>query len=132
MGVAPGARPERGLTLFNGVPEITLTRILVSAVIATGLLAGVVGGWWRQWWMWLAFVLLLGIWAAMYRWSGPFFNLVQGAAERAIEERASGSSATTAMEAYDVARRAWHPLGMTAIGVGGLAIILWLMIFKPF
>jgi hypothetical protein len=27
---------------------------------------------------------------------------------------------------------AWHPVGMTVIGLGGLAVILWLMVFKPF
>jgi hypothetical protein len=123
--------PERGLTLFNGLPEITGTRVLVLAVIATGLLAGFVGGWWRQWWMWLSLLILLAIWATMYLWGGAFFNLVEAAAERAVEERASGSGSTTAMEAYDVARRAWHPIAMTATGLGGLAAILWLMVFKP-
>jgi hypothetical protein len=27
---------------------------------------------------------------------------------------------------------AWYPVGMTVIGLGGLAVILWLMVFKPF
>ncbi len=124
--------PERGLTPFNGVPEITLTRLLLLALVVTGLLAGFVGSWWRQWWMWLALALLIGMWAAMYRWGGGFFNLVQDSAERAIEERKTGSGSTTAMEAYHAARRGWHPIGMMAVGIGGLAVILWLMIFKPF
>ena len=124
--------PERGLTLFNGVPDIPLTRIFIVAVVATGLLAGFVGPWWRQWWMWLSLALLIGIWVAMYRWGGGFFNLVQAAAEGAIEERNSGSGSTTAMDAYHATRRGWHPVAMMAVGIGGLAVILWLMIFKPF
>lgn len=124
--------PERGLTLFNGVPEIHLTRILLATVVGSGLVLGLVGGWWRQWWMWLAFVVLVAIWVAMFRWGGGYFNLVQAAAEQAVEERASGSGSTTAMAAYEATRRAWHPLGMSVVGLGGLAVILWLMIFKPF
>lgn len=126
------ADPEHGLTLFNGVPEIHLTRLLIATVVGSGLILGFVGGWWRQWWMWLALALLLAIWGAMYRWGGGFFSLVQGAAERAVEERRSGSGSTAAMEAYRATRLGWQPVGMMALGIGGLAVILWLMIFKPF
>lgn len=124
--------PERGLTFFNAVPEITLTRLLVVTVVATGLLAGFVGSWWRQWWMWLSIAILLGIWAAMVRWGGGFYNLVQAAAERAVEERKSGSDSTVALDAYHATRRGWQPLAMMAVGLGGVGAILWLMIFKPF
>lgn len=126
------ADPERGLTLFNGVPEIHLTRILAATVVVTGLLLAVAGGWLARWWPWLSLATLLAIWAAMYRWGGGYFNLVQAAAERAIEERRSGSASTAAMDAYRATRLGWQPIGMTVFGLGGLAAILWLMIFKPF
>jgi hypothetical protein len=124
--------PERGLTLFHGIPDAPVTRFLAVAVVVTGLLLGFAGGWWRQWWMWLALAMFIGIWGAMLRWGGGFFDLVQEAAERAIEERSGGSGSTAAMEAYHATRRGWHPPGMMAVGIGGLAVILWLMMFKPF
>jgi hypothetical protein len=34
--------------------------------------------------------------------------------------------------AYDAARLSPHPFILTIVGLGGLAVILWLMVFKPF
>jgi hypothetical protein len=124
--------PELGLTLFNGLPQVTLTRILLATVVASGIILGFLGDWWRQGWMWFSLFLLVLMWAAMYRWGGGYFGLMGAAAEQAVEERQSGSGATESMAAYRATRLGWQPIGMMALGIGGLAAILWLMIFKPF
>ena len=124
--------PEQGLTLFNGLPQTSATRLFLVAVIATGLVLGLMGDWWRQAWMWASLAILVAMWAAMYRWGGGYFGLVGEAARLAVEERSSGSGSTAAMSAYEATRLGWQPVALMAVGVGGLAAVLWLMMFKPF
>lgn len=126
------ADPGRVDSVFYGVPGPLLTRLLLGAVIATGLLLGFIGPWWGQWWMWLSLAVLVAMWAAMFRSGGGYFGLVDDAAKEALAEQQGGTGATTALEAYHAARRRWHPVGMMVVGIGGLAVILWLMVFKPF
>lgn len=125
------ADPELGLTLFNGLPQIHATRLLVLAVIVTGIVLGFMGNWWGQAWIWISLAVLAAMWAVMYRWGGGYFGLVSEAATLAVDERNSGSGSTTAMTAYQATRLGWQPVALMAVGVGGLAVILWLMIFKP-
>jgi hypothetical protein len=124
--------PEQGLTLFNGVPQIHATRALLLAVIASGLVLGFAGDWWRQAWMWVSLAILAAMWAAMYLWGGTYYGLVGDAARQAVDERSDGSGSTAAMTAYQATRLGWQPVGLMAVGIGGLAAVLWLMIFKPF
>jgi hypothetical protein len=42
------------------------------------------------------------------------------------------STDPAAQRAFDAARGGWQVVGVSSIGIGGLAIILWLMMFKPF
>lgn len=124
--------PEKVFAMFEALSELTLIRVLLGIVVATGLLAGVLGGWWDRAWFWLAIVLLLLITLAMRRWGGSYYTLVENAATAVLDERQVDSAATGAMERFVAARASSEPIWMTVIGVGGLAIILWLMIFKPF
>jgi hypothetical protein len=49
-----------------------------------------------------------------------------------VAERASGSGSTTALDVYRVTRLGWRPAAMMIVGLGGVGVVLWLMIFKPF
>ena len=122
--------PERSLHLFDPLSDVRPLRALLVAVIVTGLASGWVGGWWRQWWPWLSLVVLGVIAWAMYRYGAGFYGLIEGAATDAVAAR-GGPDAAAKQAAFEVARRAWHPIGMTVVGLGGVAVILWLMLFKP-
>jgi hypothetical protein len=124
--------PEFGLTLFHGLPGPGLTRISLLAVIATGLVLGAMGDWFGHGWLWLSLGILVVQWVAMYRLGGEYFGLVQAAARDAVAERASGSGSTTALDVYRVTRLGWRPAAMMIVGLGGVGVVLWLMIFKPF
>lgn len=125
--------PETCRSLFNGLPTTRLVRILAVAVIATGLLAGFVTDWWQEWWMWLSLVILLAIWLAMWRWGGSYFGAISETADAAAEAQASGSAELgPALAAFERARLGWQPPVLMAIGIGGLGVIAWLMVFKPF
>ncbi len=124
--------PERMLTFFNDVPTATVLRILLGVVVLSGATAGFMGSWWGSGWIWTSLLLLAIISVVMWRFGGGFFGLVQEAAEAAIAARTDDPSNPAPQAAYDAARRSWHTIGMSVLGLGGVAVILWLMMFKPF
>lgn len=124
--------PERMLTFFNDVPTATGLRILLGVVVLSGATAGFMGSWWGSGWMWASLLLLAVIAVAMWRFGGEYFGLVQGAAEAAVAARTDDPSNPAPQAAYDAARHSWHTIGMSVLGLGGVAVILWLMMFKPF
>jgi hypothetical protein len=126
------ADPTISLTLLNAVSSALPVRILLAVVVGTGVLAGFMGSWWTRGWIWTSIAVLVVIWVTMWRYAGNYYGLVEDAAARAIEARASDATNGSAQQEFDAARRGWQTIAMTVIGFGGLAIILWLMMFKPF
>lgn len=126
------ADPERSLTFFNDMPNARVLRALLAAVVGTGVVAGFMGSWWDRGWIWASLLILTAIAGVMWRYGGGFFGLMQEAAEKAVAARTSEPPDSGPQAAFDAARRSWHTVGVSAIGLGGLAIILWLMMFKPF
>ena len=124
--------PERMLTFFNHGPSTTWLRVLLVVVVASGVAAGILGSWWGTAWIWASLAVLAAIWLAMWRYAGEYFGLVEGAANAAIAGRGADPQNAAPLAAYDTARGSWHPIGMSVVGLGGLLIILWLMMFKPF
>ena len=105
-------------------------------LLAFGIAAGFVGNWWGRHWIWTALGLLILISIAMTLvGSGPLIRIRQlvGATGPSRGKPAvlppAGADLDTQLE---VLLAAVHPVLLTAIGGGGLAVILWLMLFKPF
>lgn len=124
--------PEKSLALFEVLSGLKVLRLMLGIVIVTGLVLGVLQPWWRQAWFWLALALLVGITLAMRRWGAGYYELVERAATDALQERATNPGSQEAAARFAKARRSWEPIGMLVIGLGGVAVILWLMMFKPF
>ncbi len=96
------------------------------AVIVTGILAGITGHWWGYGWIWAALGLLILTTLAMQFMAKPYYRRV-GTIARAM---AGGSQAVTP-EQFDEVLREPRPWSIVGIGVVGLGLILYLMIFKP-
>lgn len=129
------ADPRRIEWLFHPLPSTRLLQALLAAIIVSGLAAGFVTPWWRQWWMWIALALLLGMTWVMRRYGAGYFELIERAALASIaadDAEVDPALRTATRAEFDRIRLGWHPLGVSVIGLGGLAAILWLMIFKPF
>jgi hypothetical protein len=124
--------PERSLTFFNIVPALTMVRVLTLLMGITGLIAAFLTTWWRQGWVWASFVVFLIISYIMYKYGAGCYGLIYGAANRLIEARRTNTNVEKALKEFDEARNAWHPMFVSVVGIAGLAIILWLMRFKPF
>jgi hypothetical protein len=112
-----------------GVMYISLLVLLLS-----GITAGVIGHWWGQIWIWASLVLLIVLIGAMT----GLGSMIYGAARKACGPPFfEGGRIHPPMEpAGENEIRAilarGNPVLLTAIGYGGLAVILWLMRFKPF
>jgi hypothetical protein len=124
--------PERSMTFFNDLPKATGLRVLLALVVVTGATAGFMGSWWGSGWIWASLLLLTVIAVAMWRFGGEYFGLVEEAALAAIAAGNTDPANPAPQAAFDAARRSWHTIGMSVLGLGGVAVILWLMMFKPF
>jgi hypothetical protein len=124
--------PEIALAFFRVVPRTTLIRVLLVLIVLTGVAGGFVSQYWGQGWIWTSLVLLALISEAMRRWGGGYYGRISAAAETAIAARTADPDSSTWQVGYDAARLSWHPAGVSAIGLGGLLVILWLMVLKPF
>jgi hypothetical protein len=107
-------------------------RVMLLVVVLSGATAAFMGSWWGSGWIWASLALLAFIAVAMWRFGGTFYGLVGEAARAALEARITDPSNPAPQAGYDAARRGWQTIGMSVLGLGGLAVILWLMMFKPF
>jgi hypothetical protein len=126
----------------NGVANACLMALTVA-----GVAAGFIGGWWGRYWIWAALGTLILLSVAMFAiGSGPLTRVRQlvdpeeatrmnrrGPTARQSVAGASADVEGVALE-EEVAKllAATRPVLVTVIGAVGLAIILWLMMFKPF
>jgi hypothetical protein len=126
------ANPQRRLTFFNIVPEINMVRYLTVFMGIPGVIAAFITPWWRQGWTWASAAVFVIITYMMYKYGAGYFELIQRAAERLIEARKVNTDVETALKAFEEARHSAYPMLVSVVGVVGLAIILWLIRFKPF
>jgi hypothetical protein len=100
--------------------------ISLGAIVLTGVLAGLKLSSFKHWWVWLAIVLLLAIVGAMTALAKPFFARVRDACAL----RPSGVPRVSDEELGQILGGPTAHI-ITAIGVGGLLLILYLMVFQP-
>ncbi len=122
------------LDLSRGVTMVANVSLLV--LLAAGITAGFMGNWWGQGWIWasLGLFILIGVTMTLLG-SRPLNRLRQlvHAGNPSRSETISHSSLDTSAEKQlAVLLAATHSWLLTVIGGGGLALILWLMMFKPF
>jgi hypothetical protein len=103
-------------------------------VLIGGIWAGIAGGWFGRGWIWVALGLLIAISVVMYLVATPYFRALRGAV--GIRSQYGPKDAPDPVPLSDAevaAMAARSPVSvLSATGVGGLLIILWLMVVKPF
>ncbi len=99
-----------------------------------GIIAGFMGDWWGQGWIWLSLALLIGIIVGMfYIGTRHYGRLRQALGMPWFDGRKEHPASEPAPIEEIHALLAGSPaLALTVIGFGGIAVILWLMMFKPF
>jgi plastocyanin len=124
-------RKERDPARINALLQLSGTSIQafyisLAVLLVGGFAAVTVGHLWSKAWIWSALAVLVIASLAMYRMARPFYRRV-GFVARALE---GGSEAVTDGQFAEIlqSRRPWT---IAWIGFGALAIILYLMVFKP-
>ncbi len=122
------------LDLSRGVTMVANVSLLV--LLAAGITAGFMGNWWGQGWIWasLGLFILIGVTMTLLgsRPLNRIRQLVHAGNSSRSETISHSSLDTSAEKQLAVLLAATHSWLLTVIGGGGLALILWLMMFKPF
>lgn len=138
-GVALSLRKERRIerlqTLldFSGASYSLMYGGLLLLLIS-GIVNGFIGHWWGSGWIWMSIILLVAIIILMVFFGSRYFTrlrqvsgspYMEGRKIRPPQEPASA-------EQIEAALKSGRPAELALIGFGGLLVIAWLMIFKPF
>ncbi len=91
-------------------------------VLASGVLAGFSGNYWTtgRYWLWASLVIFLVVGFAMTPLARIPLNRVRQAVEAGDAAAVQAAAAST------------RPMVVAAIGLGGVAVLTWLMMYKPF
>jgi hypothetical protein len=106
-------------------------------VAVSGVVLMLTGGWWHFWWPYLSIAAFIGIFLAM----GSFGRIPMQELRRALGmpwvKPGAGKPEWAPAEppnesAIESALTRLRPGALAAVGAGGLALLLWLMMFRPF
>jgi hypothetical protein len=132
MGVSLRLRherdPKRIMALLD-VSSSSISGLYVGLVLllAGGVVAGFVGDWWGQGWIWVALGTLVAVMIIMYAMATNYYKrlrLIVGA-------MADGSEAVSDERLAELLSGP-RPVALAVMGSAGLLFILYLMLFKPF
>lgn len=114
---------------YLNVMYITLLLMLIS-----GITIGFMGRWWGHGWIWVALGLLVMEFFAMFAMATRPFVELRKAAGLPYFEGNKSHPALPPLSTEEIVARAVKikPVALTVVGFGGLAVIVWLMMFKPF
>ena len=107
----------------------------LGVLILAGVVAGLMGGWFtRSLWIWIAIVLLFAIMVAMYYLGTVHFSELRRAVglPYAIGNRRQPAGEPVPEDELVALIAKGQPWALAAIGFGGITVIAFLMMFKPF
>jgi hypothetical protein len=132
-------RSERNLERITGLLELVhITNVFLYPsfylLLIAGILAGIVGRWFGHGWIWAALIILIAITVAMIAIASPYYNGLRQAVGLPVGGRGRAQPASAPISAAELASKlqSRRPDLLAAVGLGGLLVILWLMVMKPF
>ncbi|MCW5719463.1 MAG: hypothetical protein KIS68_16715 [Bauldia sp.] len=141
VSIALTFRIRGARTLEDARPILDLSASMLGVmdgafalVAVSGIAAGIVGQWWRNGWFWVSVVLLAAMVGIMSIYGAVAFNTIRRAAglphfgEGRRPQPAIPPDLPAMLRAIDATR----PANLAAAGLGGAAVLTWLMMFKPF
>jgi hypothetical protein len=108
--------------------------IAILVVLVAGIILGFTGSFWGRLWIWVSLVLLVVVGGVMTPLAGIPMSNVRRALGMQIGKPKPGDPPPVAASDGELAaaRAALRPELVALIGLGGLAVITWLMFAKPF
>ncbi|HUQ78008.1 MAG TPA: hypothetical protein VM427_03945 [Patescibacteria group bacterium] len=132
----PKQRDSRRVAALLDLSSASLTGVYIGLflLLIGGIWAGIAAGHFSRGWIWAAVVVLVVIIVAMYLVATPFFKelrIALGQRTQGLAKNAPDPTPLSEEEILAIAARTPVTL-LSAIGLLGLLIILWLMVLKPF
>jgi uncharacterized membrane protein len=127
--------PQRMLAMLDlSASSLGLAGVGLLLLLVGGILAGIVGGYFGQGWIWLSLVMFIVIGGLMTPLAGIPLNRVRLAlGQRPPRVNLEGPDPVARpIEEVTAMLDSRRPELLAAIGGGGFFVILWLMMFKPF
>ena len=108
--------------------------ISLLLLLVTGVVAGFMGSWWGQIWLWASLVVLVLIFVGMQVRGSAYLTNLRKAIGAPYFESMKLQDPLPASTQEEITHLIQPSRGMELLGMGGvgLLIILWLMILKPF
>ncbi|MGE5334921.1 MAG: hypothetical protein ACM3N4_09505 [Nitrososphaerota archaeon] len=142
VAIAFKVRGERSVERLRALLDLSSAMratgiISLLLFLVSGIIAGFMGDWWGQVWIWASLGLLVVIGIAMNVLGSRPLNRIRQLTQP-VPAKASARAADPALaplaDDQQIASilAATHPLLLTVIGGGGTVLILWLMMAKPF
>ena len=121
------------LTDLSG-SSLTVAYVGLLMLLVGGIWAGIYAGLFGAGWIWAALGLFIVIAVAMYAMATPFFKRLRIAlGQRTMGTPKDAPDPVPAPDAEILAIASAAPaVALDVIGFGGLLVILWLMVIKPF
>lgn len=131
-----GEREPARIRALADLSSMSLTAAYVGLLmlLVGGIWAGIYNDWFRFGWIWVALGLFLAIAIAMYLIATPYFKRLRIALGQRVMGMPKDAPEPIALSDGEIATiAATAPATLlVAVGLGGLLIILWLMVVKPF
>lgn len=126
--------PVRQAALFElSSAGINMMYVGLVILLLAGIAAGFVGDHWGKGWIWASLGTLVAVMAVMYSVATPFYGRMRAAAGAPVPDpvvaRMKPPPAPEDLERLATSNR---PMVLAAVGGIGLALIVWLMLSKPF
>lgn len=127
--------PERIRTLLEiSGGSYQAMYISLLTLLLSGIVAGFQGHWWGSGWIWVSLLLLIAIIVAMGILGGGLYSEARKKAglPYTVKGKQQPPLPPSNPEEIEAHIAKVNPHLLTLIGYGGILVILWLMMFKPF
>lgn len=103
-------------------------------MLVAGVVAGFMGSWWRTGWIWAAIGVLVVVSVAMSLLGSRHMNELRQAVGLPWFDGRRQQPGGSGLSDEELAQRLSSPRPFTVawIGFAGIAVLIWLMMFKPF
>ena len=140
--IALRVRAERDRSRLTGLLDLSAGWLnwgwlALATVLASGILAGIAGGWWTsgRLWIWASLIVFIAVGAAMTPIAAGYMEAARHAVGMpSVMDRRKNVEPPPAASDAELERilSSSRPLVTTVIGLGGIAVLTWLMMMKPF
>ena len=138
-GVSFALRSERSLERVRALLMLSAASYPVMygsllLLLLVGVVLGFMGNWWGQAWIWLSLILLIAIVVLMSHFGSRIYGGARKLTGLPYMERGKIQPPVEPASAEEINALLdkGNPLLLTIIGFGGIVVIAWLMMAKPF